>query len=68
MVLKCRLKALGCFRFLSTCNVKTFAFDEVVNQEGQGLDDKTRWMAILATLIGASGKCQTGTEKVPGKH
>ncbi len=32
-----------------------FAFDEVVNQEGQRLDDKTRWMAILATLIGCQG-------------
>ena len=32
-----------------------FAFDEVVNQDGQGLDDKTRWLAILATLIGCQG-------------
>lgn len=32
-----------------------FAFDEVINQEGQQLDDKTRWMAILATLIGCQG-------------
>ena len=32
-----------------------FAFDEVINQDGQGLDDKTRWMAILATLIGCQG-------------
>ena len=32
-----------------------FAFDEVINQEGQELDDKTRWMAILATLIGCQG-------------
>ena len=32
-----------------------FAFDEVINQKGQGLDDKTRWMAILATLIGCQG-------------
>ena len=32
-----------------------FAFDEVINQEGQGLDDKTRWMAILATLLGCQG-------------
>ena len=30
-----------------------FAFDEVVNQDG--LDDKTRFMAILATLIGCQG-------------
>lgn len=32
-----------------------FAFDEVINQEGQGLPDETRWMAILATLIGCQG-------------
>ena len=32
-----------------------FAFDEVINQEGQDLDDKTRWMAILATLLGCQG-------------
>ena len=32
-----------------------FAFDEVINQDGQGLDDKTRWMTILATLIGCQG-------------
>ena len=32
-----------------------FAFDEVINQEGQGLDGKTRWMAILATLLGCQG-------------
>ena len=32
-----------------------FAFDEVINQDGQGLDDKTRWMAILSTLIGCQG-------------
>lgn len=34
-----------------------FAFDEVVNQkvEGEALDDKTRMMAILATLLGCQG-------------
>ena len=32
-----------------------FAFDEVVNQEGQELDDKTRFMATLATLLGCQG-------------
>ena len=32
-----------------------FAFDEVVNEEGQQLDDVTRNMAILATLIGCQG-------------
>ena len=29
-----------------------FAFDEVVNEDGQQLEDKTRSMAILAALIG----------------
>lgn len=32
-----------------------FAFDEVINEEGRGLPDKTRFMAILATLIGCQG-------------
>ena len=32
-----------------------FAFDEVVNEEGQQLDDITRHMAITATLIGCQG-------------
>ena len=32
-----------------------FAFDEVINEEGQQLDDRTRWMAILAALIGCQG-------------
>lgn len=32
-----------------------FAFDEVINQEGQELDDKTRFIAILATLLGCQG-------------
>ena len=32
-----------------------FAFDEVVNEEGQQLDDKTRYTAVLATLIGCGG-------------
>ena len=32
-----------------------FAFDEVINQPGQGLDDRTRFMAILATLLGCQG-------------
>ena len=32
-----------------------FAFDEVINQESQRLDDKTRFMAILATLLGCQG-------------
>lgn len=31
---------------------ENFAFDEVVNEEGQQLDDKTRFMAILASLLG----------------
>ena len=29
-----------------------FAFDEVVNEEGQQLDGITRHMAVAATLIG----------------
>ena len=29
-----------------------FAFDEVVNEPGQQLDDVTRHLAILATLLG----------------
>lgn len=32
-----------------------FAFEEVVNEENQQLDKKTRYMAILATLIGCGG-------------
>ena len=32
-----------------------FAFDEVINQPGQGLDDKTRFLAILSTLLGCQG-------------
>ncbi len=32
-----------------------FAFDEVVNEDDQQLDDVTRYMAILATLIGCQG-------------
>lgn len=33
-----------------------FALDEVVNEEGQQLDDVTRHLAILATLLGCQGK------------
>ena len=32
-----------------------FAFDEVVNQDGVQLEDKTRFLAILATLLGCQG-------------
>lgn len=32
-----------------------FALDEVVNEEGQQLDEPTRHMAILATLLGCQG-------------
>ena len=32
-----------------------FAFDEVPNEEGQQLDEVTRHMAILATLLGCQG-------------
>lgn len=34
---------------------KHFAFDEVVNEEGQQLDDINRHMAIIATLLGCQG-------------
>ncbi len=34
---------------------ESFAFDEVVNEENQQLDTDTRYMAILATLIGCGG-------------
>lgn len=33
-----------------------FAFDEVVNEEGQQLDDVIRHMAIMATLLGCQGE------------
>lgn len=36
-----------------TLRFENFAFDEVVNQDD--LDDKTRFMAILATLLGCQG-------------
>lgn len=32
-----------------------FAFDEVVNEESAKLDDRTRYLAILATLLGCQG-------------
>ena len=32
-----------------------FSFDEVVNEPGQQLDDTTRHMVILATLLGCQG-------------
>ena len=32
-----------------------FAFDEVVNEKGQQLDDSPRYMSILAALIGCQG-------------
>ena len=32
-----------------------FAFDEVINEDNQQLDEKTRHMAILAALIGCGG-------------
>lgn len=32
-----------------------FAFDEVINEEGCRLPDKTRFIAILATLLGCQG-------------
>ena len=38
-----------------TERVEHFAFDEVVNEPGQQLDEVTRHMAILATLLGCQG-------------
>ena len=32
-----------------------FAFDEVVNEPGQELEPDTRYLAILATLLGCQG-------------
>ncbi len=32
-----------------------FAFDEVVNEEGQQLPAQTRYLAMLAALIGCGG-------------
>ena len=32
-----------------------FAFDKVVNEDGQQLPGETRYLAILATLIGCGG-------------
>ena len=32
-----------------------FAFDEVINQPGLELDERIRWMAILAALRGCQG-------------
>lgn len=32
-----------------------FAFEEIVHEDGQQLDDITRYMAVLATLIGCQG-------------
>lgn len=32
-----------------------FAFHEVVNEEGQQLDAPTRWLAVLAALVGCQG-------------
>lgn len=37
-----------------------FAYEEVVNEEGQQLPEKTRYMAILATLIGCQGVDEFG--------
>ena len=41
-----------------------FAFNEVVNEPGQQLDPATRYMAILATLIGCGG-ADTFAELLP---
>ena len=39
-----------------------FAFDEVVNEPGQQLNEVTRHMAILATLLGCQGTEAFGLE------
>ena len=33
-----------------------FAEEEVVNEPGKGLDDSTRYMAILSALLGCQGR------------
>lgn len=33
-----------------------FAFDEVISEKDQSLDTPTRWLAIIATLIGCGGQ------------
>ena len=35
-----------------------FAFEEVINEENQQLEPSTRYLAILATLIGCGGADQ----------
>ena len=35
--------------------VSHFAFEEVVEEPGQTLDDETRYLAVLATLVGCQG-------------
>ena len=50
-----------------------FAFDEVVNEPGQQLDEVTRHMAILATLLGCQAPlptlpsllCEVGSRSFP---
>lgn len=37
-------------------NVIGADLDEVVHEKGQELEEKTRYLAILATLIGCQGK------------
>lgn len=34
---------------------ENFTFNEVVNEKGQTLDDFTRYMAIISTLLGCQG-------------
>lgn len=47
-----------------------FALEEVVNEENQQLDAPTRYLAILATLIGCGGRgCLPGnTARCAGKQ
>ena len=39
-----------------------FAFEEVVQEEGQQLEETTRHMAIIATLLGCQGIDEFKTE------
>ena len=45
-----------------------FAYDEVVHEEGQQLEEPVRYLAILATLMGCQGKdaCDDKRDCVPG--
>jgi 4-carboxymuconolactone decarboxylase len=48
-------EALACTDPEFVARFERFAFDEVVNEEGARLEDRPRFMAILAALIGCQG-------------